>query len=173
VIGTFVRLGQKSRAAEALEFFMHDRRPPGWNHWAEVVWHDPNTPKYIGDMPHTWVGSDFIRSVLSMFVYERESDGTHLLAAGIPDAWVNDSAGVQVANLPTYYGTVTYSLRKAGKTVIADISGSFDAPKHPLALASPLLAPLRGVTMGGKKVPIPPLGEVAIKSLPARIVLKY
>jgi hypothetical protein len=173
VIGTFVRLGQKKRAAEALEFFMHDRRPPEWNHWAEVVWCDPDTPKYIGDMPHTWVGSDFIRSVLSMFVYERESDGTHLLAAGIPEAWVNDPAGIQVNNLPTSCGTLNYTVRKAGKTIVAEISGSFDAPNHRLALASPLPAPLHGVSIGGKKVPLPRSGEVAIKSLPARVVLTY
>ena len=30
------------------------------------------TPKFIGDMPHTWVASDFIRSVLDMFAYERD-----------------------------------------------------------------------------------------------------
>ncbi len=173
VIGTFVRLGQKERVAEALEFFMHDRRPPEWNHWAEVVWSDRNTPKYIGDMPHTWVGSDFIRSVLSMFVYERERDSTHLLAAGIPDAWVDDSMGVHVGNLPTSSGILNYFLRRAGKTVVAEISGSFDAPNHRLALASPLRARLRGVTIDGKKVSLPVSGEVIIKRLPARVVLTY
>ena len=74
VIGTFVYLGQRKRVEETLNFFMNDRRPPAWNHWAEVVWRDPKTPKFIGDMPHTWVGSDFVRSVRAMFVYERERD---------------------------------------------------------------------------------------------------
>jgi len=173
VIGSFVRLGQKKRAVEALDFFMHDRRPPAWNHWAEVVWRDPNTPKYIGDMPHTWVGSDFIRSVLSMFVYDREHDGSHLLAAAIPDAWVSDTAGVRISNLPTTHGTLDYALRKKGKNVVAEVSGSFDAPNHPLILASPLLAPLRGVTVDGTKVPLSRSGEVVIKRLPARVVLTY
>ncbi|MDZ7343879.1 MAG: discoidin domain-containing protein, partial [candidate division KSB1 bacterium] len=73
-VGTFVYLDQKDRAHNLLQFFMNDRRPPGWNHWGEVVWRDPSTPGYVGDIPHTWVGSDFIRSARSMLVYERESD---------------------------------------------------------------------------------------------------
>ncbi len=64
VVGSFIRLGWAGRAHEALAWFMDHRRPPGWNHWAEVVWKDPRTPKFIGDMPHTWVGSDFLRSVV-------------------------------------------------------------------------------------------------------------
>jgi hypothetical protein len=41
IIGSFVLLGQKERAAELMQFLMKDRRPPAWNHWAEVVWRDP------------------------------------------------------------------------------------------------------------------------------------
>ena len=58
----------------------------GWNHWAEVVWRDPRTPRFIGDMPHTWVGSDFIRAARSLFVYEREADQALVIGAGIPAA---------------------------------------------------------------------------------------
>jgi len=75
---------------------MRDRRPEGWNHWAEVVWRDASTPNFIGDMPHTWVGSDFLRSVRSMFVYERERDNALVVGAGIPESWVRDPAGVAV-----------------------------------------------------------------------------
>ena len=73
-IGSFVLLGQPERAQQALEFFMNDRRPPGWNQWPEVVHRDPRTAKFIGDLPHTWCGSDFVNSVRMMFLYEREAD---------------------------------------------------------------------------------------------------
>ncbi|HSN88760.1 MAG TPA: coagulation factor 5/8 type domain-containing protein, partial [Thermoanaerobaculia bacterium] len=53
---TLLRLGWRDRAHELLDFFMNDRRPAAWNHWAEVVWREPRIPKFIGDMPHTWVG---------------------------------------------------------------------------------------------------------------------
>ncbi|MEP6858675.1 MAG: discoidin domain-containing protein, partial [Gemmatimonadales bacterium] len=61
-VGTHVQLGQRARAHELLDFFFKDQRPAAWHQWAEVVYRDPKTPKFIGDMPHTWVGSDYIRS---------------------------------------------------------------------------------------------------------------
>jgi hypothetical protein len=173
VIGSFVVLGQKKRAEEALTFFMKDRRPAEWNQWGEVVWRNPETPKYIGDMPHTWVGSDFIRSVLTMFVYERESDGAHVLCAGIPDSWIMDSTGVRVKNLQTYFGDVSYSLRSHGKSVIAEISGSFDAQHHPLVMNSPLQTKEQAVLVDGKKARAQGAGEVLLKRLPARVEWKY
>ncbi|MGH7454397.1 MAG: discoidin domain-containing protein, partial [bacterium] len=82
-ISALVLLGQKERAHELLNFFLHDQRPPAWNHWAEVVWRNPKETKFIGDMPHTWVGSDFIRAMRNMFVYERERDEALVIGAGI------------------------------------------------------------------------------------------
>ncbi len=173
VIGTFVQLGQKKRAEEALNFFMKDRRPAGWNGWAEVVWRNPDTPKSIGDMPHTWVGSDFIRSVLTMFAFERERDTALVLAAGIPDAWVRDSSGVGVQGLRTYGGELSYTIRPAGKRIVADLSGSVDLSVWKLILASPLGKPIRGVKVDGKTVRVPAEAEVRINHLPAKVELTY
>jgi len=61
-VGTMVQLGQREKAHELLDFFFTGQRPSEWHQWAEVVYRDPKTPKFIGDMPHTWVGSDYIRS---------------------------------------------------------------------------------------------------------------
>jgi len=88
--GMWVRscgLGQPQRAYEALTWFHKHQRPQAWNHWAEVVWNDPLTPKFIGDMPHTWVGSDFLNSILSMFVYEQSASLVAFAgrAAGVGD----------------------------------------------------------------------------------------
>ena len=83
-MGTFVRLGWRQRAQELLDFFFADRRPPGWNQWAEVVGREPRQPRFVGDMPHGWVASDFIRSALDLFAYEREADNALVLAAGLP-----------------------------------------------------------------------------------------
>jgi hypothetical protein len=35
---------------------------------------DPRHARFLGDMPHTWVGTDFVRSVQEMLAYEREPD---------------------------------------------------------------------------------------------------
>ena len=173
VIGTMVMLGQKKRAEEALNFFMKDRRPAAWNQWAEVVWRDPATPKYIGDMPHTWVASDFLRSVLTMFIYEREHDGAVVLAAGIPDAWINDTAGVRVADLRTYDGTISYSLRKSGDIVTAEVAGALAPGRHPVVMKFPLSGKVRAVTVNGSRIAVPRSGEVLLEKLPAAVKFTY
>ena len=94
VVGTLVRLGQPERARELLGLFLADRRPPGWNQWPEVVFKDLRAPNFLGDLPHTWVGSDFIRSFLDLLAYERDSDQALVLAAGVPDAWIVAPGGV-------------------------------------------------------------------------------
>ena len=98
-VGTFVRLGWRARADTLLDFFLASRRPAAWHEWAEVVWRDPRTPKFIGDMPHTWVGSDFVRSVLDVLAYTRERDSALVLAAdleGLRDAVVSGETGLLI-----------------------------------------------------------------------------
>ncbi|MBY0309099.1 MAG: hypothetical protein K2Q09_10190, partial [Phycisphaerales bacterium] len=72
IVGSLVTLGQRERAWEAAKWFMRDQNPArkegdtsasGWLHWAEIVHKDRGAGKWIGDMPHTWVASDFLRSV--------------------------------------------------------------------------------------------------------------
>jgi hypothetical protein len=173
IIGTFVYLDQKQRAHDAMNFFMKDRRPQGWNHWAEVVHRDASTPKYIGDMPHTWCGSDFIRSVRAMFVYERDSDTSLVVGAGIADAWVNDSAGVQVTNLPTYYGNISYSMKRSGKSVEVQLGGDVHVPPGRIVLKSPLSKRMTSVSVNGQKIKVLTPGEIDITALPATIKFNY
>ena len=120
-VGAFVRLGWRERAQELLAFFLRDRRPAGWNQWAEVVGRDPRAPRFIGDMPHTWVGSDAIRSILDLFAYERESDGALVLAAGIPEEWLAGGEPVGVAGLWTRWGRLTYRLQREGEKLTARV----------------------------------------------------
>jgi hypothetical protein len=105
-VGAFVRLGWRDRAVAALDWFMKFRRPPGWSQWPEVVWRDERVPHFLGDLPHTWVGSDFVRSVLDMLAYERESDDALVLLAGAPSDWIP----LQVQGLVSRYGTLDLSV---------------------------------------------------------------
>ena len=82
-IGSFVRLGWRDRIDALIDFFMADRRPAAWNQWAEVVGRDPREIRFIGDMPHAWVASDFIRAALDMFAWDRRDDGALVLGAGL------------------------------------------------------------------------------------------
>ena len=173
IIGTFVLLEQKQRAHEAMQFFMNDRRPPMWNQWAEVVHRDPLAPKFIGDMPHTWCGSDFIRSVRAMFVYERERDTALVVGAGIADEWVRDSTGVSVEQLPTYYGALTYTMRMTGTRVVVTIGAGITIPPGKIVLKSPLSRPIVSASIGKKRLKVTTANEVVIGHVPATVVLTY
>jgi len=179
IIGSFVYLDQKQRALDALNYFMGDRRPRGWNHWAEVVYRDPRTPKYIGDMPHTWCGSDFIRSVRAMFVYEREQDEALVVGAGIADAWADDPAGVEVSNLPTYYGNLSYSIKPAaapeghpGRTMVVKLGGEIVMPAGKIVLKSPRSERVASVTGDGRLLP-GEKNEILVEKLPATVTIRY
>jgi hypothetical protein len=124
-VGSFVRLGQIDRAHEVLEYFMQHRRPLGWNHWGEVIYADPKTPKFIGDAPHGWVGSDFLRSVRNLFVFENR--GTLIVGRGLTSSWLD--AGVSIENLPTHHGRLTFKARRlADGTVEYLLDGFVSAP---------------------------------------------
>ena len=109
-VGAFVRLGDRERAQEAMAYFNADRRPKGWNQWAEVVVRDAREPRFLGDMPHGWVASDQIRSVLDLFAYEDESESSLVLAAGVPMAWLRGK-GLAIRDLRTPWGRLSWSAR--------------------------------------------------------------
>jgi hypothetical protein len=106
LVGTFVRLGQPERARRLLDYFFEDQRPRAWSQWAEVVRPNPREPGFLGDMPHTWVGSDAIRSILDFFAYE--TGDALVVAAGVAPEWLG--AGVRVAGLRTHFGALSYSM---------------------------------------------------------------
>jgi len=170
VVGTFIRLGQKNRAHDAVNFFFQGQRPAAWRQWAEVVYRDPKTPKFIGDMPHTWVGSDFIRSILDMFAYEREGDSSLVIGAGIPESWVRE-AGVHIQNLSTHYGRLSYSMRAIGDSVVTRINGP-RIPPGGVVVYSPMDHPVRSVMVNGRPNRVTSK-SVSLRSLPASVVFRY
>ncbi|MCS7053847.1 MAG: hypothetical protein NZM09_08950, partial [Ignavibacterium sp.] len=130
VIGSFIFLDQPDRAHELINFFLNDQRPSGWNHWAEVVWKNKRFPGFIGDMPHTWVGSDFINAVRAMFVYEDESDSSLVIGSGIPINWLDSEQGISIENLFTYYGKLSFSIKKDNKKIFIKVYGDLELPSN-------------------------------------------
>jgi hypothetical protein len=171
-IGAFVRLGWRDRAHELLDFFMQHRRPAGWNQWAEVVGSDPRAPRFIGDMPHTWVGSDFVRSVLDLFVYERESDQSLIVGAGIPFPWIQEEPGVVIRDLPTRHGLLSCTMRMDGGTIDMQIEEGLRIPPGGIVVHPPLDETPRSASVNGFLTPFDPDGGIAVQELPARIVLQ-
>jgi hypothetical protein len=116
-VGAFVRLGERERAQQAMAYFYRDRRPAGWNQWAEVVVRDAREPRFLGDMPHGWVASDQIRSVLDLFAYEHEGDHSLVLAAGVPSTWL-DGPGLSIQDLRTPYGLLSWTARRGPRGTV-------------------------------------------------------
>ena len=173
-VGTLIRLGHRDAALEALGFFLEGQRPAAWNHWAEVVWREPRNPRFIGDMPHTWVGSDFIRAVRSLFVYENETDQALVIGAGIPAAWVESAEGVAVKRMPTWHGTLNYRMAMDGSdTLRIRLSGDVAVPVGGIILHSPLDRPIREVLINGRPATALTTRTVTLTPFPAEVELRY
>ncbi len=172
-VEAMVRLGQRERAHEILDALVRDQRPAAWNQWAEIVWRDPNAPRFIGDMPHTWVGAQFVRALRTMLAYERDDDRTLVLAAGIPPAWLAEP-GVGVKRLPTYYGVISYTLAADGEHALRlKLTGDLNVPPGGIVLQPPLPGPLTAVSVNGSPVEGFAADGVTIRAFPADVRLEY
>jgi hypothetical protein len=169
-VGTFVRLGWRDRAQELLAFFLGGRRPAEWNQWAEVVGRDPRQPRFVGDMPHGWVASDFIRSALDLFAYERDDDQALVLGAGLPPEWL-DAGGVTVKDLRTPYGLLSYTLKREGAGVVWQVAAGLQVPPGGVVLIWPgRERPSRDTRVNGQVVSWQG-GELRVDELPAKVVI--
>lgn len=126
-VSAMVRLGRRDRANRLLDIYMADRRPAAWNGWAEVVGRDPRAIRFIGDMPHAWVATDFIRAALDLFAYERQDDEALVLGAGLDRAWLTGE-GAAIRGLHTRWGTLDLAVRIAGDRLVADVDGGARPP---------------------------------------------
>jgi hypothetical protein len=147
-VSAFVRLGQPQRAQALAEFFMRDRRPAAWNQWAEVVGREAREVRFVGDMPHAWISSDFIRATLDGLAYERDADHALVLAAGVPREWL--ASGVAVRGLRTRHGALSYRMQREESTVRLDVDAGLDAPPGGLWLAWPGDDPLPQARIDGQ-----------------------
>jgi hypothetical protein len=169
-VGTFVRLGWRDRAHELLAFFLADRRPVAWNQWPEVVGRDPRQPRFVGDMPHGWVASDFIRAALDLFVYEREGDQALVLAAGVAAEWLEGS-GVTVKDVRTPYGPVRYSLKREGRNLVLQMADGAQVPPGGFVLVWPGRRPPPRETRVNGKTAQWHGSELRFQALPATVVI--
>ena len=174
LIGSFILLDQPERAHDLIKFFLHDQRPQGWNHWAEVVWKDYRYPGYIGDMPHTWVGSDFINAIRTMFVYENEFDQSLVLASALYQDWIDAPNGMSVENLPTYYGEISYSIKKESNNYHFSIIGNIKLPANGIKIRNFNGSKLPSkITVNGNEIKDFSNNEITVKVCPAEVVIYY
>lgn len=128
IASALLLMGRRDQAHEILGFFRTHVRPPGWLHWAEVVRRDPRKPGFIGDMPHTWVGSEFVKFARNVLVYEDDDRGALVLGAGILAAWFQDGECLKVAGLPTHFGKVSYEVAAENDVILFSVRQAPAAP---------------------------------------------
>ena len=178
LIGSFIFLDQPERAHQLIQYFLNDQHPHNWNAFAEVVWKDMRTPKFIGDMPHTWVGSDFINAVRSMFVYESSSAGDYdqslVLASALYQDWIDSPNGMSVENLPTYYGEISYSVKKENDKYHFSIYGDIKLPNSGIKIKNFNGSKLPAkVMVNGNKIKNYSEKEIPVKEFPAEVIIEY
>lgn len=171
-VGTMVRLGWRERAHELSDFFFRDSRPAGWNHWAEVVWRDPRHAGFIGDMPHTWVGSDFINAFRSMLAYENDRERSMVIGAGLPLAWLLSDEGVLVRGLHTHFGLLTFSTKHKANTVTVNIPEGLRRPEGGLSFSPPNPELIIAVRVDGEPTQLR-AGLIPLARTPAVIEIEY
>ena len=169
VAGTFIRLGWRERVRVLFDFFMADRRPSAWNQWAEVVGREPRTPRFVGDMPHAWISSDYIRAVIDMFAYARPIDQSLVLGAGLPPSWF-DGAGVSVRGLRTLYGPLDFSLSRSGRKLVLTLAGALPPGGFVLPWPWPGTPAEAPVTIDGQPARWV-AGELTIRRMRAKVVI--
>lgn len=171
-VGTMIRLGWRERALDLSDFFFHDSRPRGWNHWAEVVWRDPRHAGFIGDMPHTWVGSDFINAFRSMLAYENDREGSMVIGAGLPLAWLLSDEGVRVRNLRTHFGPLTFSTTHDGRVVKVSIADGLRHPDGGLSFSPPNPDLIAAARVDGRPASVAG-GLIRLEQTPATVEIEY
>ena len=138
IVGALVRLGRREDAHEQLDLFLSDRRPRVWNQWPEISWRDPRSPGHLGDVPHSWIGAEYVLAVLGMLAYESHADASLVLAARVSEAWLAGK-GVEVEGLPTWWGPLGYRLwREGDATLRLELAPGLRTPPGGIVVRPPL-----------------------------------
>lgn len=166
---SFALLGQPERAETLLNFLMLGRRPVGWRHFAEVVHSNERLGSYIGDMPHTWVGSGFVNTILGM-IFVEEGDQLRLLVAP-PKAWLVGD-GVRLRNVPTHFGRLDFDARLIDDTLQVEINGKLDGHSQ-IRLNWPWATRPRVVTVDGQTEQDFEQGGISLSPTAQRVTVQW
>jgi hypothetical protein len=143
---TFVHLDEPLHAEELLNRLRADRRPSGWQVFAEVVRSPMRSVFYLGDMPHTWVGAEYVRAVVGMLMHE--GDGRLDLLPGVPPDWVT-GRGLSIDRLPTAFGELSMSAHQDESTLRIQLAPTLN-PSTEVTVSWPTRRRPKSVTVDGK-----------------------
>lgn len=112
IVGALVHMGRRDDANEVLDALLADCRPRAWRQWPEILWRDASAPAHLGDLPHCWIGAEFVFALRTMLVFEREDDGALVIGAGLTREWLE--GGLEARGLPTWWGNLDLAITPDG-----------------------------------------------------------
>jgi hypothetical protein len=144
----YLLLGQKDRALTTVEHFLTEHIAPGLYTYSEgdgdenssLQWQRTrgwDRIRYV--TPHGWTASEVF--LLLRDCLAREEDDTLIIGSGIPQGWLSEAFSVQ--NMPTYFGTLSFSYNPEGQTLDVQIE---NAPAGGVQVEFPASVILNGVT---------------------------
>ncbi|CAG1003271.1 hypothetical protein MYXO_03195 [Myxococcaceae bacterium] len=166
-----VRLGHKERALALLEALIADQRTRPWREWPEVTTRDPRAPRFLGDLPHGWIASGFLRSVRRLLVDERRGPGVLVIGAGVPESWLDE--GVSVHGLPTIFGRLDLEIRRIGASEVRLRFGGECRPPGGVAIGPLASGQVRALRVDGTTQRVAGAAEPRLAELPAELVVVY
>jgi hypothetical protein len=170
IVSALVHRGMRDEATDLLDRFLADRRPLVWNQWPEITWRDPLSPGHLGDLPHSWIGSEFVLSVMALFAHDRASDASLVLAAGIPRRWIAQSV-IGVVDLSTRHGRLSYHLAQSSGSILTfAIETGLRIPDGGIVIRPPLdgiITSIEGAPDGTRFTD----DEVVLRQVPARFTI--
>lgn len=173
IIGALVHLGRRAEALELLEFFLSDRRPRAWNQWPEISWKDPRSPGHLGDVPHTWIASEYMLVFASLFAHEREADDALVIGAGVDDRWLA-GRGIAVRGLPTWHGTLDLTMKQErNRTLLVDLGGDLRVPRGGFVVRPPGDRAICAISINGHSATTFNEREAVIRELPSRSTISF
>jgi hypothetical protein len=174
IVGALVQLGQRAEALELLKFFLSDRRPRQWNQWPEISWKNPRSPGHLGDVPHTWIASEYMLAFASLFAYERQADDALIIGAGLDAQWLAARNGISVRGLPTWHGLLDLKMqRDRNGSLLIELGGNLRLPRGGFVLRPPTSRAISAMTVNGQPATTFSEREAVVCQYPAQVILSF
>ena len=152
-------------------FFLRYRRPPGWQQWAEVVWHDERDAA-LHRRPAAHLGGLGLRALGARHVRLRARAGQHAGDRGRRAGGLGHGAARPHAAgaLHVPRAAELHAARARPAAIEARIEAGLRVPPGGIVLRAP--GSFRRATVNGSPAEIGPAGEVVLRALPATVVLR-
>jgi hypothetical protein len=109
-----------------------------------------------------------------MFVYENEYDQSLVLASALYQDWIDAPHGMSIEKLPTYYGEISFSIKKESSNYQFSVSGDVKLPANGIKIKNfnGSKLPVK-VTVNGTEIKEFNEKEISVKVIPAEVVIYY